>query len=324
MVIRKLRQKKILNTKVIFRFILLCVGTYFLIKLFTWIVQRFNQTSPEGMYTLGASLTFSGKIVVDNNFPNYTHSLTTREWKKIGLKSSTINLNTYVNKKIELVGRVKKYFKMTPIIELDTLKIPDQWLIINANRYFFIKELMYLDFSTQPQLSAMKSWTDIQVRFNENPVVSIERFVCSKILKTRDCTYLITNYIQTNKDNFESYRAYTFYKHGTGFRATFDDNTFGFLFKDISDDMILDISNMFQIVNPDFIVNNKMDLIQSNCKSDFSQLYTVDTTESTVAYQNPYSLILSIKWLDKKKNPVSCRITFDVWNEWNVTDAQYN
>lgn len=51
--------------------------------------------------------------------------------------------------------------------------------------------------------------------FNENPVVNIERFVCSKILKSRDCTYLITDYIKNNKDTFESYRGYTFYKHGT-------------------------------------------------------------------------------------------------------------
>jgi len=79
MVIRKLRQKKILNTKVILWFILLCIGTYVLIKLLTSVVERFGPTPPEGMYTLGASLTFSGKIVVDNNFPSYTHSIETQE-----------------------------------------------------------------------------------------------------------------------------------------------------------------------------------------------------------------------------------------------------
>ena len=324
MVIRKLRQKKILNTKVIFWFILLCVGTYFLIKFVAWIAERFNQTPQEAMiYTLGASISFSGKIVPDNNFPNYTHSLTTKEGKIIGLKSSTINLNTYVNKKIELVGRVKKYFKVTPVIEVDTLKLPDQWMIINANRYFFVKDLMYLDFSTQPQLSASKSWNDIQIWFNENPVVSIERFVCSKILKTRDCTYLITNYIQTNKDTFESYRSYTFYKHGTGFRTTFDDNQFWFLFKDISDDMVLDISNMFRFVNKQFVVENKMNLIQSNCQNDFAQFRTIDN-EWTFTYHDPYTVTLGLQWTDKKKNPATCRITFDIWNEWNVTDVQFN
>jgi len=275
------------------------------------------------MYTLGATLTFSGRIVTDNQFPTYTHSLTTKEWKKIGLKSSTINLNAYVDKKIELVGRVKKYFKVTPVLEVDTIKIPDQGLIITDNRYFFVNELVYLDFSTQPQLSASKSWNDIQVRFNEDPVVSIERFVCSKILKTRDCTYLITNYIQTNKDNFESYRAYTFYKHGTGFWTTFDDNQFGFLFKNVSDDMILDISNMFRIVNKDFVVENKSNLIQSNCQNDFSQLRTIDS-EWTFTYHDPYTITLGLQGSDKKKNPATCRITFDIRNDRNVTDVQFN
>lgn len=275
------------------------------------------------MYTLWASLTFSGRIAVDNQFPNYTHFILTKEGKKIGLKSSTINLNTYVDKKIELVGRVKKYFKVTPVIEVDAIKIPSQWVIINANKYLFVKELVYVDFSTQPQLSATKSWNDIQVRFNDNPVVSIERFVCSKILKIRDCTYLITNYIQTNKDNFESYRGYTFYKHGTWFRTTFDDNLFGFLFKDISDDMVLDFSNMFRIVNKDFVVENKLNLIKANCKNDFSQFSTIDS-EWTLTYTDPYTITLGLKWSDKKKNPATCRITFDVWNDWNVTDVQYN
>lgn len=324
MVIRKLRQKKIVNTKVILRFVFLCIATYFLIKVVMGISERFTQSPQENMmYTLWASLPFVGEIVVDNNFPNYTHSLTTTDGEKIGLKSSTINLNAYVHMDIELVGRVKKYFKITPVIEVDTIKLPDQWLIISSHRYFFVDDLLYLDFSTQPQLSAVKSGTDIQVLFDATPVVNIERFVCSKILKTRDCTYLITNYIQSNKDNFESYRGYTFYKHGTGFWTMFDDNQFGFMFKDISDDMILDISSMFKIVNKQFVIENKMNLIKSNCQNDFAELRTIDP-EGTLTYHDPYTLTLDLQWTDNKKNPATCRITFDIWNEWNVTDVQFN
>jgi hypothetical protein len=323
MIIRNLKQKKKLHAKGIVWFLVVCIGAYFLIKLIVWIATKFDQNPQQNLYTLWATLTFSGKIVADNNFPNYTHSVQTQEWKKIGLKSSTINLNAYVNKKIEIVGRVKKYFKITPVLEVDTLKIPDQWLIITANRYFFVKELMYLDFSTQPQLSATKSWNDIQVSFNDNPVVNIQRFVCSKILKSLNCTSLITDYIQSNKDNFQSYRSYTFYKHGTWFWTTFDDNLFGFLFKNISDDMILDISNMFRIVNKDFILENKLNLIQSNCQNDFSQIRTIDS-ESTLVYQDPYKIMLGLNWFDKKNTPVTCKITFDVRNNRTVTDVQYN
>lgn len=325
MVIRKLRQKKIVNTKVIFLFLVLCVWTYFLIKLLMWVVARFNQTPQENMvYTLWATLTFSGTLAVDNNFPNYTHSIVTTDGTKIGLKSTTINLNAYVDNKIELVGTIKKYFKITPVMEVDTLKFPDQWLILKENRYLFVKDLLYLDFSSQPQLSATKSWADVSVLFNDDLVVNIERFPCSKILKTRDCTYLITNYIQSTKDTFDSYRSYTFYKHGTGFWTTFDNNMYGFLFKNISDDMLLDISNMFRIVNKQFIIENKMKSIQSSCQDSVSQFRTIDSMEWSLKYADPYMITLELKWIDTKKNPATCKITFDIWNDWEVMDALYN
>ena len=324
MVIRNLRQKKILNKKVLLWIIFGCVGIYLVSKLLTWITERLHQTTfSNDLYTLGASRTFSGKIGVDNNFPNYTHSLINKEWKKIGLTSSTINLNAYIGKKIELVGRVKKYLKLTPILVVDTIKIPDQWLIITANRYFFVKDFIYLDFSTQPQLSAFKSWNNIQVVSADIPVVSIERFVCSKILKAHDCTSLIADYVKNNRDSFDSYRSYTFYKHWTWFWATFDDNLFGFLFKNVSDDMVLDISNMFRIVNKDFIVDNKLKLIQFNCQNDFAQLATIDE-KSTITYHDPYTITLGLQWLDKKNNPATCKITFDVRNDRNVTNVQFN
>ncbi len=323
MIIRKLKQKKIVNTKVISLFIILCVGVYFLITLTTGIVNRLTNSSQVEMPTLWASLTFSGKISIDNNFPNYTHSLIDSNGNKIWLKSSTINLNSYKQIKIEIVGRVKKYFKTIPILEVDTVKIPNQDVMITNNRYFFVKDLLYLDFSTQPQLSATKSWNNIQVRFNENLVVNIERFVCSKILKSKNCTNLITDYIKNNKDSFESLRGYTFYKHWTGFWTTFDDNVFGFIFKDIADEMVLDISNMFKIVNKDFILKNKIDLIQSNCKNSTVQLRNIDT-ESTFLYEDPYLIKLTLNGTDKKNNPVTCRITFDVRNNWNVTDVQFS
>ena len=75
----------------------------------------------------------------------------------MGLKSSTINLNDYKGIDIQIVGRVKKYFKTTPVLEVDTIKFPKKSLIISNNRYFFVKDLMYLDFTTQPQLSAVRS-----------------------------------------------------------------------------------------------------------------------------------------------------------------------
>ncbi len=323
MLIRKFKQKKILNSKVIIWFFILCVWVYFLMRLITSVFGRLSHSTQIDMPTLWASLVFSGKISVDNNFPSYTHSLIDPNGNKIWLKSSTINLNSYTDVKIVLVWRVKKYFKTTPILEVDTIKLPDQNVIVTNNTYFFVKDLVYLDLSAQAQLSAVKSWNDIQILFNDNSVIHIERFVCSKILKSRNCTYLITDYIKNHKDSFESYRWYTFYKHWTGFWTTFDDNMFGFMFKDISDDMVLDISNMFKIVNKDFIIKNKLPLIQSHCRNDTTLLYSIDS-EGGLVYQNPYLINLTLNGNDKKNNPVTCKITFDVRNNWDVKNAEFS
>lgn len=288
------------------------------------IVDRFNQTPQDVMlYTLWATLTFSGEIVVDNEFPHYTHSIVSPDGNKIWLKSTSINLNSYANTHIELVGVVKKYFRIIPVLEVTAIKIWEQSLILKDNRYFFVEDLVYLDFSTQPQLSAIKSWDNIIVLFDGASVVNIERFACSKILKTRDCTSLITNYIQWRRDTFESYPWYTFYKHDTWYWTTFDANDYGFLFKDITDDMILDISTMFTMVNKKFVIDNKMDLITEYCQDDISHLRTIDF-QWPILYESPYLMTVDLDGIDDKKNPAVCTLTFDMWNDREVMDYQYN
>jgi hypothetical protein len=94
------------------------------------------------------------------------------------------------------------------------------------------------------------------------------------------------------------------------------------LFKNISDDMILDVSNMFKIVNENFVVENKLNQIQSNCQNDFSQLRTISS--GTMAYHDPYTITLGLQGFDKKNNPATCRIAFDVWNGRSITDVQFN
>lgn len=323
MVIRKLRQKKILNTKRVSLLILFGAVIYLLVRLGMSLLHSFQHVSLEGVsYTLWSSHLVTWQVIVDNNFPHYTHSLLFNG-TKIWLKSSSINLNTYTNVSLELVWIVKKYIKHTPIFEVKTLKLPNQWLILQDNIYFFVQDLMYLDFSSQPQMSAIKSWWLISLFFDDQKLLDVERFSCSKILNARDCTSLITNYIKTNKPTFDTYRGYTFYKHFTGSWITFDSSMYGFLFKDVTDDLLLDIANMFRIVNKSFVLEHKMESVRTYCQDAFSQIHTIDIMEWTFSYMDPYTLVLSLVWTDMKKNPATCKISFDVWNNWEVVDAEY-
>jgi hypothetical protein len=55
-------------------------------------------------------------------------------------------------------------------------------------------------------LSAKKEKKEIQIFYEKQKVSSIERFLCSRVLRQRDCTYLIEDYSNNQKENFDSYR----------------------------------------------------------------------------------------------------------------------
>ena len=63
--------------------------------------------------------------------------------------------------------------------------------------------------------------------------------------------------------------------------------------------------------------------IQTETFEDFVQLDTIDP-EGTLTYSDPYILRLDLTWRDKKNNSLSCKITFDIWNDRNVTNVQLN
>jgi hypothetical protein len=152
---------------------------------------------------VGDTVQVTGNVIQDNNFPYYTHSIIDANHDKIGLKSASINLNEYTQK-IEIQGKIEKFLKLVPVVEVDTVKIPDQGLIIKGNIYFFTKDFLYLDFTTQPQLSAIRSGNDVEVLFGEKVVLSIERFLCSAVIKNQDCSTLVADYSKNKNDNFDS------------------------------------------------------------------------------------------------------------------------
>ena len=51
--------------------------------------------------------------------------------------------------------------------------------------------LLQFDFTEQAQLSANKSGKNISIYFNKAPVFDVERFLCSKILKDKDCNSIV-------------------------------------------------------------------------------------------------------------------------------------
>jgi hypothetical protein len=67
------------------------------------------------------------------------------------------------------------------------------------------------------------------------------------------------------------------------------DNNFGYIFKDISDENILNLSNSFEIINEKFIIDNKLKQIEDNCKDEENSASEI--VESKVQYGSDNTLI---------------------------------
>jgi hypothetical protein len=298
------------------------VALFLLWKGGIFVYTKFTTSTVDtGGIVIWETVSLEGNIYGENGFPVYTHVLKDTKGNNYFLKGYTINLNKYTGT-IGIGGTVKEIYKETPVIEVNAVKIPDQSLIIKGNSYFLVKDLLMLDFSNQPQLSVKRNNTEIQVFFNDKPLFTIEHFLCSKVLKDKWCNYLIQDYDKNQKENFDSYRGYTFYRQSPEIRTTFDNNTFGYIFKNVDDAILLNISSMIRIVNKNFILSNKEKIIEQTCaKTDGTTLQ--DIISSTIEYENdPNHISLVVSGPTNKKHDMDCRVTFDMWNDRSMISVK--
>lgn len=263
----------------------------------------------------GQIMTFQGTIQSTNNFPVYTHTAYTKDWVKVFLKSSTINLNSYQNQSVIIKWDIKQIYKGTTLIDVTELTIPDQWLQLKNNSYLFSKDLLLLDFKDQTQLSAKRTNKEIEVYYGEKKIFTIERFNCKTMYKSWNCDGLIAEYAQNEKDSFDSYRGYTYYKHGTGLRTMFDGNQFGYIFKNVEDSILLDISSNIKIVDPEIIISAESKQIMDACK-----FTTINGWNLIAKWDN--NITIAFDGIDKDDNSNSCTLTFDTQNDRAISDIQ--
>lgn len=292
------------------------IGILLVAKLSNTIYEKIVEKNANQTFVVGTTINFAWEINAENNFPLYTHKITNKQGNTIFLKSSSINLNSYSGK-LEIFGEIKDIRKDIPIIEVSALKFADQGLIIKNNIYFFVKDLLYLDFWNQPQLSAKKEKKEIQIFYEKQKVSSIERFLCSRVLRQRDCTYLIEDYSNNQKENFDSYRWYTYYKHGTGLRTVFDETMFWYVFKDIEEETMLNLSTIIRIVDKKFIISNKRNTIKEACNDKGED--NIQIENSIVQYDDNNQVHISAK---SSKTGKTCKVTFDMRNERTVIQTE--
>jgi hypothetical protein len=284
------------------------IGVIATVKMINFAYTKIEKIQLKQSIVVGQQISFQGEIESKNNFPLYTHKLTNTEGKTIFIKSSKNNLNKYTGE-IEIYGEVKEIKHDTPVVEVQAIKFPEQGLVIKENNYLFVNDRLYLDFSSQSPLSAKKEGKEIQILYNDERIADIEFFLCSKVFKQKDCSSLVETYRTNEKENFDSYRGYTYYKQWTWLRMLLHETSFGYIFKNIEEKDILDLSNIIRIVDEEFVFENKKEIITTQCEN-IGKPISKSAKPRSIEYEDTI-VHLTIGNDDNTE----CSVSLDMWNE---------
>lgn len=319
MILRKLRQdKRIRQTKNLILFwvlvILVVLVTIFHKNIRVTISDAINNETKVNQWEAIIDGTISNK----NNYPKYTHTIYTKAKKEIWIRSSSLNLNDYLDKEVSIIWEYDQ--KNNDVVDVEAIKLIWEKIIIRWNKHTFLSNWVIFDFDDQNEIKAVQNKDDtISISVSNNIITTFQRFSCRKILKWKSCDELIKEYNNNGKETFDSMQWYTFHKHADKYRLTFDDN-YGYIFKDISDENMLNLSNSFQIINNKFVIENKLQEIQDKCKND--QDSATEIIKSDVQYGNSDNIIILLLETETEKwKNAKCNLTFDIWDGRKVTNS---
>ena len=192
------------------------------------------------------------KISYDNNYPTNTHKLT-NTWESFGLKDSLINLNNFLDTDVQIDWNISEITDKYPILTISKLKIPAYKLSISDNKYFYVKDLISFDFSKDIDVYSKKTWWKIVIYYQNDPILYVDTFICNNINDSQNCEKMKMNYIINLTETFESTLWYIFYKNKENSRVAFNDDNIWYIFSTNSDEEMLNLSHLINIVNSNFI-----------------------------------------------------------------------
>ncbi len=313
-----LHKKKETKQQRIMLFIIIAI-ILFLISLLLLNIAKNNK---KPTYNIWDTIQISGTIILDNNYPINTHQIFNNQ-VSFWLKTSTTNLNNFIDQQVIVNGTIDDIATKYPILNISDIKDPLSKLIVTDNEYFFTNELISFDFSQDTDIRAEKIDNHIQIYYQNEPVISIETFICNKVTPTQNCEQLIYTYTNNLNEMFTTFLGYTFYKNKENSRVTFNNQTLGYIIKTIDHDFLLDISHLIKIIDSKFVAENKKELINKHCTNLSGEyLKQINKISTQIIDQNLTRFDIDGNTDQDKK--VNCKITIDIRDNWEVKNQSLN
>jgi len=260
-------------------------------------------------------------ISYDNNYPTNTHKIS-NSIESFWLKESSINLNNYLDTKVEIEGNISEITNKYPILLISKIKIPSYKLSISNNRFFYTDKLISFDFSNDTDVYSKKDLWWIIIYYQNEPILYVDTFICNNIIDTQNCNKMKESFIINPAETFQSTLWYTFYRYKENSWITFNDDNLWYIFTANNDDDILNLSHSIYIVDSNFILHNKRDFILSGCSNTNITMTKISQISKWILDDN--LIKLNINWSDKSWQKISCKLNINIFNDWEIVNTTLN
>ena len=313
-----LYQKKENRTRAIWE---IMIGIIFIAFIIGIVLLNKNDSVQTIEHFIWEKISTTGVIYIDNNYPTNTHKLS-NSTENFWLKESSINLNNFVNTEVKIEWNISEITPKYPILIISKLKIPWYKLSISNNKFFYTDKLISFDFSKDIDVYSKKNVGWIVIYYQNEPILYVDTFICSNITETQNCNKMKESYIINLAESFQSTLWYTFYRHKENSRIAFNDDNFWYIFTANSDNDMLNLSHLINIVDSNFIAYNKKEFILSGCSNPEITMSKISQINKEILDDD--LIKLNITWMDSSWKKMSCKLNINVFNDWEIINTTLN
>lgn len=279
------------------------------------IILNKNHVDIDIEHFIWEKISTSWMIFIDNNYPTNTHKLS-NSIESFWLKESSINLNNFLDTQVQVDWSISEISQKYPILTISSLKFPSYKLSISNNKFFYTDKLISFDFSKDIDVYSKQIWWEIIVYYQNEPILYVNTFICSNITEALDCENMKRSYILNLTETFDSVLWYTFYRYKENSRVTFNDNNIWYIFTTNTDNDMLNLSHLINIVDSKFLLINKENYLLSWCSDDIFQMKKITKLEKNIIDDD--LIRIDISGVDTNGQNIYCKLNINIFDDRKI------
>lgn len=286
----------------------------------TWDVVETDTSNKR--YYIDQWVILKGMVEKNKNFDMFSHNFTDTEWKKFGLKSANVDLNSYQGE-VSIKWTISDIIDELPIIKVEEIvsesaKEAPAKIVADSTVVFIDTANLIVDLSPTKGFTLEETAEDIKIiDINESTpetVLSISSFNCDSSSNLTDCETLQKNLKTMNADSFISthWIKYTNMTETNTWLA-FDWNGKWFYVRPSWEKNLVNFVDLISFLNDGTLKNDIQKEVWKTCKTLDAKLWDTFTLKSTL--QSDDLLLATIQWLSTDwKNNVVCKYNVKIWH----------